>query len=386
MIYLLILILLLFFAFIYDFGKTFTGRKTTYYFVLILLICLSGLRYRVGGDTLMYMWTYPNIPALNELGDYDFTLYIKLQPLWVLLCSIAKSVTEEFYMLQILHAIIINTLIFSFIKANTKYIFTGILFYYIGYYGYFNFEVLRESIAIAIFLYSIKFLLNKKWFIYFPLCLIAFGFHFSAIILFIFPFIMNLKFSLLRAFFIFFIGVLLSSLFAGFVNSINLVGGVITSMKEYIEYTPTFFGLASIFIFYILYPSIIYKVSYSFLKINTKFYSFLNIYIIIGATTSLFYIFFRFLNYLTPILFIFLTEIIHGFFRYKSFRSVRGPLIIVIFFIFSFIHMNGYFSDDSKYVDGAKWYSHWYPYYSVFDKQVDKTREKLIIKKNNLYQ
>ena len=161
MIYFIVLIILLFFAFIYDFANTKVGRKIAYYSILIGLICLSGFRYRVGGDTLSYMLTYPNMPNLKQLGNFDY-IDLKLQPLWVLLVSISKSVTEEFYMLQLFHAIIINTLIFSFIKTNTKYIFTAILLYYIGYFGYFNFEIMRESIAISIFLYSIKFLQNKK--------------------------------------------------------------------------------------------------------------------------------------------------------------------------------------------------------------------------------
>ncbi|MDX1828783.1 MAG: EpsG family protein [Lutibacter sp.] len=383
MIYFLILILLIFFAFIYDFGNAKSGKKIAYYGILLVLICLSSFRYRVGGDTLMYMLKYQNMPNFNEFGNYEIGLS-KLQPLWVLLVAIAKSITPEFYMLQILHAIIVNSLIFSFIKSNTKYVFTAILLYYIGYYGYFNFEILRESIAIGIFLYSIKYLQNKKWFLYFTLSFVAFLFHFSAIILFIFPFIINLKFSFWRALLIFVLGILFSSYFSRFVDSVNLVGGLITSMKEYVEYVPTIWGIISILVLYLLYPTVIYKLSKSFLKINSNFYSFLSVYIIIGAAATFFFIFFRFLNYLTPIIFIFLTEILHGFFRRKDIRSIRMAFVIIIFLIFSIIHMNRYFTDTSKYVASSRWYSYWYPYYSIFDKKKDETRENLIRAQNNL--
>lgn len=382
MIYFVVLFLLMFFAFIYDFGNAKSCKKIVYYGILIGLICLSGFRYRVGGDTLMYMLVYPQMPALTDLGNYG-SAYIKLQPLWVLLISITKSITEEFYMLQFFHAIIINTLIFSFIKANTKYVFTAILLYYIGYYAYFNFEILRESIAVAIFLYSIKFLQNKKWFLYFSLSLVAFLFHFSAIILFIFPFIINLKFRLFRAPLIFIIGILFGAIFTRLVGSVNIIGGFVSSMKAYVEYTATFFGLVSIFILYILYPTVIYKLSSSFLKINSNLYRLLNIYIFIGATTAFFYIFFRFLNYLTPILFIFLTEIIHGFYRKRYFRSIRLPIATIVFLIFVVTHTNRYFKDTSRHLASSRWYSHWYPYYTIFDKKVDMAREKLIESESN---
>lgn len=382
MIYFFVLFLLMFFAFIYDFVNAKSGKKTVYYVILIGLICLSGFRYRVGGDTSMYMLTYPYMPNLGELSNYQ-SGEEKLQPLWILFIAFSKSITEEFYIVQLLHAIIVNTLIFGFIKANTKYTFTAILLYYIGYYGYFNFEILRESIAIAIFLYSIKFLQNKNWFFYFSLSSIAFLFHFSAIVLFIFPFIINLKFKFFRVLLIFIIGIFFGSIFTSTVSSVSIVSGFIASMKEYVGYVPTLWGVTSILIFYIIYPSVIYKTCSSFLKINSHLYRFLNIYIIIGAATPFFYIFFRFLNYLTPILFIFLTEIIHGFYIKRYFRQNRMTIATVIFLIFSVIHMSPYFADTSKYGVPSRWYSRWYPYYSIFDKQEDATRERLLIEQSN---
>ena len=156
MIYLIVLIILLFFAIIYDFGTADSGRDISYYLILVGLICLSGFRYKVGGDTFMYMEEFPNLPDLSGLSNYE-TGVNKRQPLWILFAAISKSISQEFYVLQIFHAIIVNTLIFRFIKENTKYIFTAVLFYFIGYYCYFNFEILRESLAISLFLFSIKY-------------------------------------------------------------------------------------------------------------------------------------------------------------------------------------------------------------------------------------
>ena len=384
MIYLMVFIILLFFALIYDFGTEKYGKEISYYFILIGLICLSGFRYKVGGDTFMYMEEFPNLPDLSGLANYE-TGVNKRQPLWVLFAAISKSISQEFYILQFFHAIIVNTLIFRFIKENTKYVFTSILLYYIGYYCYFNFEILRESIAISIFLFSIKYLLNKKWVVYFSLSFIAFLFHFSAVILFLFPLLLNLKFSFLRALILFSLGIFFSKYFSAFVDSVNLVGGFVTSMKDYVEYSPSLWGVIFIIITYIVYPTIIYKTLDSYLKIKSNLYFFLNIYILIGAATGFFFIFFRFLNYLTPILFIFLSEFLQGFFRKKDLRPIRIFVATTIFLCISVIYMSTYFADNSRLVYGSRWYSRWYPYYSIFDKKDDETREKLIRAQNEEY-
>ena len=384
MIYLIVLVILLFFTVIFDFGTEKYGKEIAYYGILIGLICFSGFRYKVGGDTYMYMEEFPNLPNISGLANYE-TGINKRQPLWVFLVAISKSISQEFYMLQFFHAIIVNTLIFKFIKVNTQYVFTGILLYYIGYYCYFNFEILRESISISIFLFSMRYLIDKKWFVYFSLSIIAFLFHFSAVILFLFPLLINLKFSFLRALLLFVFGVFFSSYFSAFVDSVNLVGGFITSMKGYVEYSPSLWGIIAIVVTYILYPTIVYKLCNSFLKIDSELYGLLYIYILIGAATGFFYIFFRFLNYLTPILFIFLTEILHGFFRRKDLRPIRMFVATTVFLLFSVIYMSTYFTDTSKLVYGSRWYSRWYPYYSIFDKKEDETRENLIRAQNEDY-
>lgn len=381
MIYLVILFLLLLFAIIYDFGDAQVGRKFIFNTILIGLICLAGFRYRVGGDTLMYMLTYSYLPDLSELGKVDSGVE-KLQPLWLLLAATAKSISKEFFVLQFLQAILVNILVFGFIKANTKYVFTAIFLYFIGYYGYFNFEILRESISVAVFLYSIKYLQEKKWIIYYSLAVVALLFHFSGVILFIIPFLMRFEFKIWKALLIFGTGIMFSTVFASFVNSVNFAGGFITSMKVYTDYTPTLFGIASLFLLYVAYPTLVYKLSASYLHLNSKLINLLALSIFIGASTAYFYIFFRFLNYFTPILFIFLTEIIHGLYRKYELRYNRFLITFLLFISISFISTNKYFSSTSEHIKGSRWISYWYPYHTIFDEQIDLTRERLIKAQN----
>ncbi|MBS1504558.1 MAG: EpsG family protein, partial [Bacteroidetes bacterium] len=109
--------------------------------MLIVLVCIAGLRYRVGGDTLSYIDEYDEIPYFSQLLKYNF-IGSRWDPLWVVFSSICRSINPDFVFLQCIHALIVNTIIFRFIKRNTQYRFTGILLYYMFAYLYFNMEIL----------------------------------------------------------------------------------------------------------------------------------------------------------------------------------------------------------------------------------------------------
>ena len=85
--------------------------------------------------------------------------------------------------------------IFKLIKTYSKHPFSVILIYYCSFtFIEFNFELMRETIAVAIFLmYGIKYYLSKKWIKYYLIVLLAYSFHPSAMMMFLLPLIRNLK-------------------------------------------------------------------------------------------------------------------------------------------------------------------------------------------------
>ena len=62
MIYFVVFILLLIPVVKYDWMAKTGGESKWYYLNLVVLILLAALRYRVGGDTLMYMSVYDSFP------------------------------------------------------------------------------------------------------------------------------------------------------------------------------------------------------------------------------------------------------------------------------------------------------------------------------------
>lgn len=175
MIYLLILIYSLTLSFVYDFGNLRIGKKMNLLIVFMVLVSLSGFRYRIGGDSYFYIKMYEYLPTLPELSSIELGVS-KLQPLWLLLNAISRTISPDFFVFQLLHALIVNSIIFYFFRKYTKYVFTAVLLYFIGFYGYFNFEILRESLAICVFLLSLEFFVKKNGCDTTSLCLLRLDF------------------------------------------------------------------------------------------------------------------------------------------------------------------------------------------------------------------
>nr|WP_292012180.1 EpsG family protein [Chryseobacterium sp.] len=151
MIYLLVFIYLLLLSISFDFFRV-KGPKTFFYYLsMIILILIAGLRWKVGGDSMIYQLRFETlIYPIDQFSKINF-LEIGWEPGYVLLNSIAKSIVPEFWFFQTIHAIFVNVIIFQFFKRYTPYYFTAVLFYSFFYYFYFNMEILREIIPVCIF-------------------------------------------------------------------------------------------------------------------------------------------------------------------------------------------------------------------------------------------
>lgn len=157
-----------------------------YIFLLFLVIALFGLRNYVGGDTIGYMEMWRNIPLVSELPDFDF-MKAKYQPLWYIFNSVCKSVTKEFWLFQIVHATVVNSIVFYTISRYSQYRFTAIFLYAVTTMLYFNCEILRESLSLSFGLLGMAYYKDKKWGKFYAFVLVAFAFHKSAIILLFLP-------------------------------------------------------------------------------------------------------------------------------------------------------------------------------------------------------
>lgn len=172
-------------------------RKSILLIICVYIILIFGFRYKVGVDTISYMYGFRRIPTIDHLLSVREQTILRYEPGFVLICSICKSITKEFWLLQIVMATITNSCVFIFLYRYCKNVFIGVLFYFVFLCPYFSTEIMRESAAIGIFLLNFKNLEEKKWFRYYLFSIFSILFHYSAVIVWFFPLAKILKPNLL---------------------------------------------------------------------------------------------------------------------------------------------------------------------------------------------
>lgn len=190
-IYIAIFIYLFVITYKYDFKNDKRYLKLNYILSCIILIAVAGLRYRIGYDTNNYMESFEHAPSLSEiLAGREFYG----DPLWMYIIGVSKEIYNDFFIVQIIQAIIVNCAVFWFIRRHSPKPFLAVFLYTILLWWNLCFEAMREAIAVAFFLYGLDALLVNKGFKTYYLrvwpAILAHSFGFVTLL---FPFIKYLK-------------------------------------------------------------------------------------------------------------------------------------------------------------------------------------------------
>ena len=188
MVYIIIFLLTFWCHFRFDFSnKNAAVKRLLYLIEFILLVLVVALRYRVGGDSLGYEDDYESINGWEELISFNLTTSDE-GFLWYAFVSLCQFFSSKWVFVQIIHALIFNYAVFRFVKKHCGTPFLAIALYAVFNYLYFNTEILRASLAVAVFLlWGYDALLKKQWVKYFILSLISANFHIEGVILLLFP-------------------------------------------------------------------------------------------------------------------------------------------------------------------------------------------------------
>ncbi|WP_187770539.1 EpsG family protein [Bacillus mycoides] len=152
----------------------------------LILIFITGFRYNVGTDYNGYVLNFDylmnnDIPRI----EYSFKFIVKIAHL--------IGFNQQF--IFFVYAVITYVFIFLSIKyfdSKAKYrpIITLLVLQYFLFTG---FNTVRQMVAVAIFFYAIRFIVNKNLIRYIIWIIIASFFHKSAMICLVFYFILNLN-------------------------------------------------------------------------------------------------------------------------------------------------------------------------------------------------
>ena|SRR5690554_1125936 len=372
MIYLILFFTVLHLSIRYDFNSKKEFSRIWYNFILFLFILVAGFRYKVGGDTQEYFIHYEYVDSFGNTSLSEL-LAGRFAFLWNLFEAICKSVSEDFVVLQLVHAIFVNIVVFWFIRKYSRFPFTSVLIYYLFAYLYFNMEIMRESISISFFLLAYPYFERKLWLKYYLFALVAIFFHISAVIIFVFPLLRFFKANI-RSLFV------ITTLFIGFIillqNNSDLMNLLLlTKMIEvkfhtYSEYGLNNTGKVITFISFIIIPLYMSTINK---KLQRGRYSLFEdiylVYFLIAITYVLFPGFSRFMNYMTPFMMIYFADLLNNIYISTKYRSISRLVVLAIFMVV-FTPKYLYYSEDTNrfYPNTIKFNLH-YPYSSIFDKK-----------------
>lgn len=355
-VYIIPLLLVIFGIYSFDIRRN-KGGILLYHFLWVYLVLLMGLRFEVGGDTLVYMEDYI---WRGDITQWKFSWTDYYEPLYTLLCALTKTISEDFVYFQLVHAIILNTCLFYFISKSTRYKFSALFFCLIYYYIYFSTEILRESLAIFVFVLNYKNYEKGNWFKYYLGALIAILFHISAIILLVFPFIRWMRFN--KAYwFILCVSIVLFSKLSVLFSFLGDIAKISDKIELYDDIEAgkglNFLLVLLSFARFTFLPLAIYLWDKKILKEHPQFESLICFYTILGVGVWFSPIIFdRFPNYITPLYFISLTNIIIPSFL-KSATPSRKLAAATFFCVIIIVYASYPIRIYKRYV----------PYYSVFN-------------------
>lgn len=385
MIYLFVFILLLIPVLKYDLMAKTGGERGWFCFNLVVLILLAGLRYRVGGDTLMYMSIYDDLPSLADLKYFDFA-EADFNPLWYIYAAVCKSIGEDFVVMQIIQAIFVNSVFFFFFKKySPRYYFSAILLFYIGYYCYFNMEIMREILCVCILMLMTSWIFEKRWLPYYAGCVVALFIHYSSVIMLFIPFLVYFfkkpSWKLLL-FFALGLAVLASS-----VNILLLLAklvvdneGLLIVIERYSDKLTNINGMMLMFLKLLPFIGFMYIRNRFNLDYQDKFAPFATGLVFMFSLAMGLFIFERLANYFVPYVIVFSVNTIYRFLSELDLKKVQvsGIVFAMSLLVMSFNFFRYYMRDMSEYYPNTRFNVIFTPYHSILDPEIEEHRERFI--------
>lgn len=158
-------------------------KQSMIYISFILLVMQVGLRWETGTDWIPYFnhfTSFSNITSifLSELQfEYGYGLFV-----WTL-----KSISPSYTLFLLVHAFIYYFLIFKSFGRYTPNLYLSLLLFYTLSIGFMGSN--RQLIALAICIYAVRFIIDKKPFLFLLLIFISVFFHTTALIFVIYYFL-----------------------------------------------------------------------------------------------------------------------------------------------------------------------------------------------------
>jgi len=182
LIYILTILILFVFTFIDENNKVTQRSGHWMQWVSFLLLVLQvGLRWETGTDWDPYLNHFENTTDLTSiyLSEFEFG--------YSLFVWLVNFITHDYSIFLLVHAVIYYFLIFKSFKSYSPYFYMTLILYYTLSMGMMGSN--RQLIALAICIYSLRFVIEKKTILFLLFVFIASFFHTTAFLFVVFCFL-----------------------------------------------------------------------------------------------------------------------------------------------------------------------------------------------------
>ena len=233
----------------------------------ILVLFASFRNFQVGTDSGTYVRNF-----INQLDYHYFDFRDDVEIGYQLIEYLLLRITYNyFWLFLVTSSIIIFSYLLVFKKNSNNYTASVFIFITLGTYTFF-FNGLRQGLAMAIFALAIPYLINRNFYIYFLICIVASLFHTTALLMLPFYIFVNLNIKILYKLIIIFLGSFTLSKFL-----ITYVASTNERYEGYAQVSERAGGLLTLF-WYIIILIIIYISSYIYKIKDKDFHQMLSFY------------------------------------------------------------------------------------------------------------
>lgn len=352
-------------------------------YTIIWIAVLSGLSYKMGTDIMNYMSDfstfYKNAFTWNSIENMAQDRY---QPGWVLLNYLCYQIFDDFAILKIIHAIIINWGLYYFIQRFKMPQFTFLILFFFLLWFQVELNILREGLAIAFFFFALPHLVKWNWKKYYFFVFLAFMFHISAIILFLLPLLRLINFRSKITIYVFSIILIVLPLFlslSGMTDTLNTTLNLLESTSKYsmayLQEDTSVERSMLILIFRLI--TIIVPIVYIWKKDSSKSNVIVGIaliYVLIYIISNFITAFHRISQYLEPVYYIFVAEFII-ILPNRIGPQLKRVFVLLLLLFYLIPAYNFYFGKDAL---GNYRYEYLYPYTSIFNKSDADFRNSIL--------
>ncbi len=192
--YLIIFIILAIFSLLEQYPHTWQIDKYMRIIAFFLIFSTSAFKYETGVDWYVYTWAFDQqMPLFNifTVGVTGFFSNISFEPGYVVLSSAVKQVGGSIQSLYFIIALINIVLLYKSLTFFSNQPILCLLFYYSFIFFILDMSGIRQSLALNIFLYGLRYVYSRQFWKYMLFIILAALFHQTAalfiLIYFLFP-------------------------------------------------------------------------------------------------------------------------------------------------------------------------------------------------------